>query len=509
MSRTGPQRRDTYGARFLPLCEPENRLLARVLTITAASSNAGKPAGHRCRSGSLPRCPDRPAATAALAFDSHRVSGMLSHMVASPMSLWGADGAWEGEPVRVMGHEDSAPAVSAPGGGGPLAGLVVIDLSRVLSGPYAAMVLGDLGARVVKVERPGTGDDTRAWGPPFLTEGSARESTYYLSANRNKESVTLDLGDRGDRAALLRLVQAADVLIENFRPGILDRFGLAHAVLQDSNPRLVILSITGFGHDGPGASRAGYDQVVQGESGLMSLTGLGPDQPVKVGVPISDLLAGIFGVVGVLAALRERERSGRGDVVHTSLLAASVGVHAFQATRWLIAGEQPRAEGNQHPTVAPYGLFRCGDGHLQVAVGNEALWRRFAGLMGLDPADERFSVNERRVANRQLLGSLIEAGLRERSAAEWLAVFDQQGIPAGRVKTLDEVYADPQVRSQGLVVEVDHPTFGRLQLPGPPLRFDRSQKAGHLPPPSLGEHDEAFRDWLADDRDLPAEEGLG
>lgn len=383
---------------------------------------------------------------------------------------------------------------------GPLAGLLVVDLSRVLSGPYAAMTLGDLGARVIKVERPGSGDDTRTWGPPFLTRGCARESTYYLSANKNKESVTLDFADPEDRLALIRLVEVADVVIENFRPGTLDRLGLSHTALQECNPRVVILSITGFGHDGPDAQRAGYDQVAQGESGLMSLTGPGPGEPVKMGVPISDLLAGLFGLVGVLAALQERQRSGRGDVVRTSLLAASVGVHTFQATRWLIAGEPPRAEGNQHPIVAPYGLFRCRDKYLQVAVGNETLWHRFAALLGLDPTDERFSVNERRVANRHLLGRLIELALAERSCEEWLALFGKEGVPAGRVKTVEEVYADPQVESQGLVVEVDHPTFGRLRLPGSPLRFDRSQKAGHLPPPSLGEHNETFRRWLVDGR---------
>ncbi|MHB1486113.1 MAG: CaiB/BaiF CoA transferase family protein [Acidimicrobiales bacterium] len=382
--------------------------------------------------------------------------------------------------------------------GGPLAGLVVVDLSRVLSGPYAAMILGDLGARVVKVERPDVGDDTRAWGPPFVGGGSARESTYYLSANRNKESVTLDLKDPGDRLALIELVRVADVLIENFRPGVLERLGLSDEELHEFNPRLVILSITGFGHDGPESTRAGYDQVVQGESGLMSLTGPEPGQPIKMGVPISDLLAGIFGVAGVLAALYERERSGRGDVVRTSLLASSVAVQTFQATRWLIAGEVPEPEGNQHPTVAPYGAFACRGEHLQLAVGNDFIWRRFAGLLELDPDEEQFSTNEQRVANRKALTLLIETRLTERCVGEWLALFDEHGIPAGRVKTLDQVYADPQVHSQGLLLEVAHPTLGTLRLPGPPLRFDRAEPVTHLAPPRLGEHNDGFRRWLAD-----------
>ena len=259
---------------------------------------------------------------------------------------------------------------------GPLADVLVVDLSRALAGPHATMMLGDLGARVIKVETPNGGDDTRGWGPPFVGPEDDRQSTYFLSANRNKESIALDLKADADREVLLQLVDRADVLVENFRTGVLERLGLGIESLLERNPRLVVLSITGFGHDGPEGGRAGYDQIAQGEAGLMSLTGSGPDDPQRVGVPIGDLLAGMYGAYGVLAALLERSTTGRGQVVRTSLLSAVVGVHAFQGTRWTVAGEVGRAQGNHHPSISPYGLFHCRDGAVQIAVGSEGLWKR-------------------------------------------------------------------------------------------------------------------------------------
>src|SRR4051794_24168344 len=241
---------------------------------------------------------------------------------------------------------------------GPLSGVLVVDLTRALAGPHAAMMLGDLGARVVKVETPRGGDDSRGWGPPFVRQGEQRESTYFMSANRNKESITLDLKAEGDKAVLEALVRRADVLIENFRVGVLDRLGFPVRRLHELNPRLVILSITGFGHDGPEATRAGYDQIAQGEGGLMSVTGT--EQPTKVGVPIADLIAGMNGAFGVVSALLERTRTGRGRVVRTSLLAGMIGVHAFQGTRWTVAGEVPGLAGDHHPSIAPYGMFATG-----------------------------------------------------------------------------------------------------------------------------------------------------
>jgi crotonobetainyl-CoA:carnitine CoA-transferase CaiB-like acyl-CoA transferase len=383
--------------------------------------------------------------------------------------------------------------------GGPLVGTVVLDLSRALAGPHAAMMLGDMGARVIKVETP-TGDDSRGWGPPFVGPEDDPVSTYYLSANRNKESIRLDLKTQSDSETLAALVAKADVLIENFRPGVLDRLGFPVSRLADINPRLVVLSISGFGHDGPEGGRAGYDQIAQGEGGLMSLTGPDPTHPTKVGVPIADLLAGMNGAFGVATALAARQQTGRGTVVRTSLLAAIVGVHAFQGTRWTVAGEVPQASGNHHPAIAPYGSFRAADGMIQAAVGNDQQWRVFALCLGLDPADPRFTTPRLRVDHRPELIEAIEERLATAPTDTWLARLDAAGVPAGRIRTIDEVYTWDQTLSQGLLIDVNHPTLGRVQLPGPPLRFETpegepSGRFSHRPPPLLGEHDAAVRAW--------------
>jgi crotonobetainyl-CoA:carnitine CoA-transferase CaiB-like acyl-CoA transferase len=382
---------------------------------------------------------------------------------------------------------------------GPLTDVLVVDLTRALAGPQAAMMLGDLGARVIKVESP-TGDDTRAWGPPWAGEASGHhdDSTYFMSANRNKESIVLDLKDPGDSAVLAALVRRADVLLENFRTGTLDRLGFTVARLHELNPRLVVGSITGFGHDGPEAHRAGYDQIAQGEGGLMSVTGI--EQPTKVGVPIADLLAGMNLAYGVVAALHERTRTGRGRVVRTSLLAAVVGVHAFQGTAWLLGGKVPGVSGAHHPAIAPYGMFATGSAPVQVAVGSEGLWRKFADAVGLDPEDPRFVTNRERVAHRDALIEAIEGLFTTQEAEHWLDLLLGAGVPAGKVRSMDDVYAWEQVRSQGLVLDVDHPAYGALQLPGSPLRFDDNPYSGgrvaHVAPPTLGQHSETIRAWL-------------
>ncbi len=380
-------------------------------------------------------------------------------------------------------------------GTGPLEGIVVADLSRVLSGPYAAMLLGDLGAKVIKVERPGAGDDTRSWGPPFVGPEGAKESAYFLSANRNKESIVLDFGESEDFAVLMTLIRRADVLIENFRIGVLERLGIGHDVLLNINPRLVILSITGFGHVGADRHRPGYDQIIQGESGLMSFTGPDPETPTKVGVPIADILTGIFGAFGVASALFERERTGMGQVVATSLLASAIAVHTYQGTRWLVANEIPVAEGNLHPTVAPYGSFRCKDGYIQIAVGNDSLWSKFAKIVGLDADDPRFAKNPERVVNRRLLATLIEEAFSKATVAIWIERISAIGVPAGEVRSLDRVYSDPQVSAEKMIIETLHATLGKIRLPGNPLQFDRG-KEEHAPPPTLGEHSDAIRRWL-------------
>ncbi|NUS40142.1 MAG: CoA transferase [Terrabacter sp.] len=389
-------------------------------------------------------------------------------------------------------------------GAGPLSDVLVVDLSRALAGPHATMMLADQGARVIKVEAPGRGDDTRGWGPPFVGEEGRRESTYFLSANRNKESITLDLKDDADRDVLLGLVDRADVLVENFRTGVLERLGLGIESLMERNPRLVVLSITGFGHDGPEGGRAGYDQIAQGEAGLMSLTGSGPDDPQRVGVPIADLLSGMYGAYGVVAALNERHRTGRGAVVRTSLLASVVGVHAFQGTRWTVAGEVGRSAGNHHPSIAPYGLFRCRDGSVQIAVGSESLWQRLCAAFDLDPAAEGLATNAERVAARDRVIEVVEAAFADWDAEPLLARLAEVGVPAGKVRTLDEVYAWDQTASQGLLVEVEHPTLGALTLPGPPLRFfdgDGTEvtRRDHVAPPTLDEDGAAIRAWLKEE----------
>lgn len=384
----------------------------------------------------------------------------------------------------------------------PLAGVVVADLTRALAGPQAAMMLGDLGARVIKVESA-AGDDTRSWGPPWAGEADEegrRDSTYFMSANRNKESIVLDLKDADDADVLARLVERSDVLLENFRHGTLDRLGFTEDRLHELNPGLVIGRITGFGHDGPEGSRAGYDQIAQGEGGLMSLTGT--EDPTKVGVPIADLLAGMNLAYGVLGALYERHRTGRGRTVRTSLLASVVGVHAFQGTRWTIAGEVPGVSGSHHPAIAPYGLFHTATSPVQVAVGSEGLWARFAAALGLDADEEGFARNTDRVANRDALVRRIESIFADQPAEHWLELLIDAGVPAGKVRSLDDVYSWEQTRSQGLLLSVDHPVRGAVELPGSPLRLDDQPFSGgrdeHRAPPMLDEHGAAIRAWLAE-----------
>lgn len=402
---------------------------------------------------------------------------------------------------------DEAPAGPSAG---PLAGLLVVDLSRALAGPQAGMMLADLGARVIKVESP-AGDDTRSWGPPFVPAADGSEvSTYFLSCNRNKESITLDLKRPEDADLLARLVERADVLLENFKPGTLGRLGFGSDRLMRLNPGLVVLSISGFGHDGPESDRAGYDQIAQGEAGLMSLTGPDADHPQRVGVPIGDLLAGMNGAFGVLAALRERDRTGKGQIVRTSLLAAVVGAHAFQGTRWTVAGEVGRAQGNHHPSIAPYGLFRCAGGSVQIACGNDAMWGRLCAAFQLESDDPRFATNSARVANRSGLTALLETVFAPYEAAELLERLADAGIPAGRVRSLDEVYTWEQTRSQRLLLDVEHPSLGKITLPGSPLRTftvdgagaeTETTSVGDGPPPLLDADGGAIRDWL--DAPLP------
>jgi crotonobetainyl-CoA:carnitine CoA-transferase CaiB-like acyl-CoA transferase len=377
---------------------------------------------------------------------------------------------------------------------GQLSDLLVIDLSRAVAGPHAAMLLGDLGAKVIKIERPGSGDEARNWGPPFVEGADGQPvSTYFLSANRNKESITLDLKDADDLAYLRQLLAQADVLIENFRPGALARLGLTDQALLSLNARLIVLSISGFGHDGPEGNRVGYDQIAQGEAGLMSVTGSNPDDPQRVGVPIADLLAGIYGAYGVLAALHDRTRTGRGQIVRTSLLAAVVASHGFQGTAWTVAGVRGQARGNHHPSIVPYGLFRCGAGAVQIACGNDSQWQRLSTEFGLK-VDAGLRTNRQRVERRTDVIRLLEGAFSALTVDDVLDRLGAAGVPAGRVRTIDEVYSWDQTKSQGLLIDVQHASLGPIQLPGPPLRFfavdgeteTETTLQHHQAPPQLG-----------------------
>ncbi len=379
---------------------------------------------------------------------------------------------------------------------GPLEGVIVLDLSRALAGPYATLMLGDAGASVIKVERPGSGDDSRGWGPPFVGPEGGRESTYFLSVNRNKLSVEIDLASKEDRPRLEALIRRADVLVENFRPEARERLGLSDEALATLNPSLITLSITGFGHGGPDGHRSGYDQILQGEAGLMGLTGQPRGPATKVGVPICDILAGMFGAFGVAAALQERERSGLGQAVRTSLLEAALAVHTYQGTRWLIGGEVPGLEGNRHPTISPYGSYDCADGSINIAVGSEKLWQSFAPLVGLDPHDARFCSNELRRSNQEELDAAIAAAFAHEPVDRCIARLDDAGVPVGRVRNLDEVYEWEQVKALKLIEHVSHPVLGDIRLATSPLSYSRSAPEASSSPPVLGEHNEAVAAWL-------------
>jgi crotonobetainyl-CoA:carnitine CoA-transferase CaiB-like acyl-CoA transferase len=365
----------------------------------------------------------------------------------------------------------------------PLDDIRVVDLSRALAGPYATMMMADAGADVVKVEPPG-GDDSRGW-LPYVDRNGHRESAYYMSANRNKRSVVLDLKSADDADRLRWLASRADVLVENYRPGVLDRLGLGLDELRALNPRLITLSITGFGRSGPSGERPGFDQIVQAEAGLMSLTGQPGGTPQRVGLPMADILAGLFGAFGVMNALRTRERTGLGQHVETSLLAAVVGVHVFHGVGWLAAGVEPVLTGNRHPSIAPYGVFGCADADIVIGVGSEALWRRFAPIVGLDHDRADIATNADRVARAEALQKEIDGLLSYRQAAEVLDALDAVGVPAGRIRTIPEVYDWEQVR-ETMILTLPHPALGDLDVPASPLHFSGSGDPRAEAPPALG-----------------------
>jgi formyl-CoA transferase/CoA:oxalate CoA-transferase len=379
---------------------------------------------------------------------------------------------------------------------GPLAGVKVLDLSRVLAGPYCSMLLGDLGADVVKVEIPGKGDDTRAWGPPFLKG----ESIYFLSTNRNKRSITIDMKTPRGLAIVRELAARADVLLENFRPGTMDRLGLTWESLSAANPRLVLCSISGFGTTGPYADRPGYDLIAQGMGGFMSFTGEVGGGPLKVGLPVADINAGMFAAFGIASALFARAQSGKGQRLETSLLEGQVAQLVYQAQRYFATGVSPRPEGNVHPLIAPYATFPARDGHVNIAVGNDGLFASFCRAFGLDdlPGDERFATNARRVENRAELTRRIEQVFAQHTVDGIARRLDAAGVPCGPILPLAEVLTHPQVLARRMVVDVDHPRAGRLKLTGVPVKFEATPGAVVRPPPGLGEHTrEVLVEWLS------------
>ncbi|MCA1855688.1 CoA transferase [Massilia oculi] len=389
---------------------------------------------------------------------------------------------------------------------GALAGLRVLDLSRVLAGPWAGQLLADLGADVVKVERPEQGDDTRAWGPPWLGDedgGATAESAYYLAANRNKRSVAIDIATPEGQATVRQLAARADVVLENFKAGGLARYGLDYDSLRALNPGLVYCSITGFGQTGPYAARAGYDFLVQGMGGLMSLTGH-PDGapgagPLKAGVALTDVMTGLYATVAVQAALAYRARTGKGQHIDLALLDVQVACLANQASNYLVGGAPPQRLGNAHPNIVPYQDFPTADGFMIVAVGNDSQFCSLARILGRPEwgVDKRFASNPRRVANRALLVESIGALTRTRGSAEWIALMEAAGVPCGPVNTLDQVFADPQVRARGMAIEMPHPSAGKVPLVANPIRLSESPVRYQRPPPLLGEHTaQVLADWL-------------
>jgi crotonobetainyl-CoA:carnitine CoA-transferase CaiB-like acyl-CoA transferase len=373
---------------------------------------------------------------------------------------------------------------------GPLDGLTILDLTRVLSGPYCTMLLGDMGARVVKIEQPGRGDDTRAWGPPFI----GGESTYFLSVNRNKESVTVDFKTPAGRDIVDRLIARADVLVENFRPGTLDRLGLGYARVHAAHPRLVYASISGFGQSGPRRDEPGYDAVMQAEGGLMSITGEAGGPPFRLGVAIVDLAAGLFAVQGILLALYARERSGVGQHVDVALFDSVVSLLSYQASACLNDPSfASQRMGNRHPTIAPYDTVPASDGDFFLAVGNDDQFRRLCEAIGDTDlaADPRYATNPARVANYAELRPRLAAALRKRPRAAWLARLTAAGVPCGDVRPVRDVLADPQTTARRMIEAVQHAAAGLIRVPGIPAKLSDTPGTVRSAPPTLGQHTDA------------------
>ena len=368
----------------------------------------------------------------------------------------------------------------------PLEGIRVVDLSRALSGPLCAMLLGDLGAEVIKVEEPGVGDDSRHWGPPFQNG----ESAYFLSCNRNKRGITLNLKREAAREALWRLIERADVLIQNFRPGLMEQLGLSYEAAQARNLRLVYCSISAYGQDGPEARRPGYDIIMQGTTGATSVTGDPAGSPYRSGLPVCDVLSGMTAMQAILAALYARERTGRGQLVETTLLGATVAALGNFASSYLVSGVAPRRVGNSHPQIAPYDLIRTRDGYINIAGGNDDIFRRVCAALDL-PAladDPRFATNAERVRNRAALLAALEQRTTQLTTDELMVILDAANAPAGPIRDMEQVLSSPQAQHIGLVRELEHPTTGVVRVVDTPLHLSETPATLRLAPPTLGQH---------------------
>jgi formyl-CoA transferase/CoA:oxalate CoA-transferase len=368
----------------------------------------------------------------------------------------------------------------------PLDGITILDLTRVLSGPYCTMLLADMGARVIKIEQPRSGDDTRHWGPPFL----GTESAYFLSINRNKESVTLDFKQAEGRAILDRLIAKSDVLVENFRPGALARLGLDYPSLAAQHPRLIYCSVSGFGQTGPRHKEPGYDAVIQAEGGLMSITGSPETPPVRVGVAVADIVTGMFAAQGISMALYARERTGRGQLVDVSMLDTVAALLTYQAGIYFATDVPPVRLGNRHPTIVPYETFAASDGEFVLAVGNDDQWRRFCGVAGLDQ-DERFATNRGRVTGYVELRPLVAARLKPHPRRYWIDKLTAAGVPCGSVRDLREVFSDPQLIARDMIVPMQHAAAGDIRVLGTPIKLSDTPAALRAAPPTLGQHTES------------------
>ncbi len=371
-----------------------------------------------------------------------------------------------------------------------LSDIVVVDLSRVFAGPYCTMMLGDFGATVIKVEQPGKGDDTRQYGPPYI----AGESAYYLGLNRNKYSITLDFNVPEQRERLLDLIKQAAVLVENFRPGTLARHGLDYESLKEINPGLIYCSISGYGQNGPYMKRAGYDFVAQAESGLMAVTGEVDGEPQRVGSPIGDQATGMYACMAILAALRVRDHTGKGQYIDVSLLEGTVSLLGNVASNYLISGEEAKRYGNGHPNIVPYQAFRTQDGYIVVSCGNDRLYQALCKLLGRDDLahDERFATNPQRVRNRAALIPQLQESFLARDSQDWLALLRQVGIPCGPINKVSQVFSDPQIQARGLVWECSHPTAGTIKLSGSPIHLSETPTRLYKAPPLLGEDNNRF-----------------